>query len=87
MLAGMERTPEKFPDIHPNIAEIFTAKVMPLSEVWTDPSATLRDEVGNCIREGPRCGPDQRGRAAGAEGDGSMLAARQSARKTSSGVR
>ena len=48
VLARMEQAPEDVPDIHPNIAEIYKAKVTQLSEALTDPE--LRDQAAEAFR-------------------------------------
>ena len=48
VLARMEQTPEDVPDIHPNIAEIYKAKVTQLSEALADPE--LRDQAAEAFR-------------------------------------
>ena len=44
----MEQTPEDVPDIHPNIAAIYKAKVTQLSEALADPE--LRDQAAEAFR-------------------------------------
>jgi len=48
VLARMEQAPEDVPDIHPNIAEIYKAKVTQLSEALADPE--LRDQAAEAFR-------------------------------------
>ncbi len=48
ILARMEQAPEDVPDIHPNIAEIYKAKVTQLSEALADPE--LRDQAAEAFR-------------------------------------
>jgi hypothetical protein len=46
--ARVEQAPEDAPDIHPNIAEIYKAKVTQLGEALADPE--LRDQAAEAIR-------------------------------------
>jgi len=48
ILARMEQVPDDIPDIHPNIAEIYKARVRQLSEALADPE--LRDQAEEAIR-------------------------------------
>src|SRR3546814_7032510 len=48
ILARMEQAPEDVPDIHPNIAEIYKAKVTQLSEALADPE--LHDQAAEAFR-------------------------------------
>ena len=47
-MARMEQAPEDVPDIHPNSAEIYKAKVTQLSEALADPE--LRDQAAEAFR-------------------------------------
>ncbi len=48
VLARMEQAPEDVPDSHPNIAEVYKAKVTQLSEALTDPE--LCDQAAEAFR-------------------------------------
>ena len=48
VLARMEQAPEDVPDIHPNSAEIYKAKVTQLSAALADPD--LRDQAAEAFR-------------------------------------
>ncbi len=48
VLAHMEQAPEDVPDINPNIAEIYKAKLTQLSEALADPE--LRDQAAEAFR-------------------------------------
>lgn len=48
ILARMEEAPEDVPDIHPNIAEVYRAKVARLTTALADPE--LRAEAADAIR-------------------------------------
>ncbi|MBO6835898.1 MAG: recombinase family protein, partial [Alphaproteobacteria bacterium] len=48
LLARMEQAPEDVPDIHPNIAEIYKAKVTQLSEALAD--SELHDQAAEAFR-------------------------------------
>ncbi|WP_419914596.1 recombinase family protein [Hoeflea sp.] len=48
VLARMEEAPEDVPDIHPNVAEVYKAKVVRLTEALEDPE--FRTEAADAIR-------------------------------------